>query len=195
MTPGEPRPTLFGRVMDVVVAALNALGTGWIFVIMILINADVLLRYLFNSPIRGVPLIITLSIIAIVFLQLPDALRAKRVTRNDAVIGNILIRRPRFGHLVQSVYHFAGFFLMGLLFFYLFPFFVKDWESDAYSGNRGDFTFPHWPIKLVILIGAAACGIQFLRHVWQDIRTARGAPPVGAPQVGTPPARDSSKDH
>ena len=184
MTPGERTPTLFGRVMDIVVAVLNALGTGWIFAIMILINADVLLRYLFNSPIRGVPLIITLSIIAIVFLQLPDALRARRVTRNDAVIGNLLRSRPRFGHLVQSVYHAAGFAVMALLFVYLFPFFVKDWESDAYSGNRGDFTFPHWPIKLVILVGAAACGLQFLRHVWHDIRIARSSPRAG----------DSSKD-
>src|SRR5690606_11928089 len=124
---------------DAAVAALNALGTGWIFVIMVLINADVLSRYLFNSPIRGVPLVITMSIIAIVFLQLPDALRARRVTRNDAVIGNLLNRRPRFGHVVQSIYHLAGFALMALLFHYTLPFFLKDWESNAYSGNRGDF--------------------------------------------------------
>jgi TRAP-type mannitol/chloroaromatic compound transport system permease small subunit len=181
MTPGDRTPTVLGRLMDGAVAVLNALGTGWIFVIMILINADVLGRYLFNSPIRGVPLVITLSIIAIVFLQLPDALRAGRVTRNDAVIGNILIRRPRFGHLVQSIYHLAGVAVMVLLFVYTWPFFVKDWESDAYTGNRGDFTFPHWPIKLLILVGAAACGVQFLRLCWRDIRIARGAAHGAAP--------------
>jgi TRAP-type mannitol/chloroaromatic compound transport system permease small subunit len=181
MTPGGRSSTLFGRLMDVVVAMLNALGTGWIFFIMVLINADVLLRYLFNSPIRGVPLVITLSIIAIVFLQLPDALRAGRVTRNDAVIGNVLKRRPRLGHYVQSIYHLAGFAVMALLFVYLLPFFVKDWTSNAYSGNRGDFTFPHWPIKLVILVGAAACGVQFLRLFWKDIRIARSTAPGAAP--------------
>jgi TRAP-type mannitol/chloroaromatic compound transport system permease small subunit len=175
MTDADRRTTVLGRLMDVVVGVLNALGTGWIFVIMVLINADVVGRYLFNSPIRGVPLVITLSIIAIVFLQLPDALRAGRVTRNDAVIGNVLKRRPRLGHIVQSIYHLAGFLVMALLFRYIWPFFVKDWASDAYSGNRGDFTFPHWPIKLLILVGAAACGLQFLRLCWKDIRIARAA--------------------
>ena len=173
MTPGERKTTVTGRLMDGVVAVLNALGTGWIFVIMILINADVFFRYLFNSPIRGVPLVITLSIIAIVFLQLPDALRARRVTRNDAVIGNLLKARPRLGHLVQCVYHFAGFGVMLTLLIFIYPFFIKDWESGSYSGNRGDFTFPHWPIKLVIVIGAAACALQFLRLCWHDIRVAR----------------------
>src|SRR5690606_544458 len=109
MTSAGRRRGVPGRLVDGAVAILNALGTGWIFVIMILINADVFSRYLFNSPFSGVPLIITLSIIAIVFLQLPDALRERRLTRNDAVIGNLLKRRPRLGHMVQSVYHFAGF--------------------------------------------------------------------------------------
>ena len=49
---------------------------------MVLINIDVFSRYLFNAPVTGVPLVITLSIIAIVFLQLAAALRGGRVTRS-----------------------------------------------------------------------------------------------------------------
>ena len=42
-------------VFDGLVSALNAIGTGWIFVIMVLINSDVWSRALFNRPISGIP--------------------------------------------------------------------------------------------------------------------------------------------
>ena len=67
-------PSALARNFGHILSGLNGLGTAWIFVMMVLINADVIGRAVFNAPIRGVPLIISLSIIAIVFLQLHDAL-------------------------------------------------------------------------------------------------------------------------
>ena len=64
---------------------MNAIGTLWIFGLMVLIGADVLGRELFNSPIRGVTEIVSLSIVAIVFLQLAHTLWVKRITRNEAL--------------------------------------------------------------------------------------------------------------
>ena len=97
---------------DVMVTTLNTLGTAWIFVMMMLIVIDVGMRAFFNSPIRGVPLIITMSIVAVVFLQLADALRAGRLTRSDVLIGKLLNTRPVLGHWMQAVFHFAGVVLM-----------------------------------------------------------------------------------
>ena len=51
------------------------MGTIWIFVIMILINLDVFSRFLFNAPVKGVPLAVTMLIVPIIFLQMSDALR------------------------------------------------------------------------------------------------------------------------
>ena len=61
MSVGRPRSSValavrsLGTAFDALISALNAVGTVWIFVIMILINADVFARFLFNHPINGVP--------------------------------------------------------------------------------------------------------------------------------------------
>ena len=91
-------------VFDAVVSVLNAIGTAWIFVIMLCINADVWSRATFNLPISGIPLIIEMSIIAIVFLQRTAALRGGRMTRSDVLIGRVLKSRPQLGHSLQSIY-------------------------------------------------------------------------------------------
>ncbi len=163
-----------GRAFNVLVSAFNGIGTVWIFAIMVLINLDVFSRFLFNAPVKGVPLAVTMSIIAIVFLQLSDALRVGRLTRSDVMIGRLLTRRPTVGHVLQLIYNALGVFLMAVIFWYTVPFLLKAWASQSYAGNEGEFTVPEWPVKLVILIGSSVCCIQFIRHVWQDIRYLRG---------------------
>jgi C4-dicarboxylate transporter DctM subunit len=155
-------PSALVRNFGHVLSGLNGLGTVWIFVMMVLINADVLGRALFNAPLRGVPLIISLSIIAIVFLQLPDALRIGRVTRNEVVLSRLQTRRSPWYHRLQAVFHLCGVAMMIVIIVAGWPLLEKAWQSKAYFGNLGDFTFAEWPIKLVVLIGALAAGAQFL---------------------------------
>ncbi len=171
---GNSRANIAGDLFTKLVSGLNGVGSAWIFVMMILINLDVFMRYLFNSPVRGVPLVITMSIIGIVFLQMSDALRAGRFTRSDVMIGTLLRRRPRVGHWLQLSYNAMGVILMVVLFVYSVPFLEKAWLSQSYAGNEGDFTLPEWPVKLVILIGSSCCAVQFARHLWQDARFLRG---------------------
>ncbi len=159
-----------GRWLDVIVTTLNTLGTAWIFVMMMLIVIDVGMRAFFDSPVRGVPLIITMSIVAIVFLQLADALRAGRLTRSDVLIGKLLNTRPVLGHWMQAVFHFAGVVLMVVLVRFSTPLLEKAWRLNSYDGTEGDFTFPEWPIKAVVVVGAGVCAIQFLRLFIADLR-------------------------
>ncbi|MPZ56992.1 MAG: TRAP transporter large permease subunit [Rhizobiales bacterium] len=175
---GRPARAL-GRAFDILINALNAVGTVWIFVIMVLINADVFARYLFNRPLNGVPLIIELSIVAIVFLQLAAALREGRMTRSDVLIGRLLTRRPQLGLSLQAIYHALGAVLMGILFFYSAPLFEKAWRRETYTGVEGDFTLQVWPLKLIILLGVAVCGVQFLRHVGLDLKGIGAAARAG----------------
>ncbi len=181
--PGKARPgatergglvTIVGEQFTRLVVALNGIGTGWIFVMMILVCLDVSMRTLFNSPVKAVPLIITMSIIGIVFLQMSDALRAGRFTRSDVMIAPLLRNRPRIGHLLQMSYNAMGVFVMMVIFIYTIPFLEKTFANKAYLGNEGEFTLLEWPLKVVILIGSSCCAIQFARHMWQDIRFLRG---------------------
>ena len=176
-----------GRLFDGLISVTNAIGTAWIFVLMLLINSDVFMRYLFNRPVTGVPLVISMSIIGIVFLQLPDALKNGRFIRNNAVLGRMLEHRPKVGHWMETVYNFAGFVFMAILVWYEWPFLVANWTEATYAGNEGDFTLPIWPLTLIVEIGAACCALQYLRHMWRDIRYLRGDLSAAEPALTSEP--------
>jgi TRAP-type mannitol/chloroaromatic compound transport system permease small subunit len=163
-----------GRVFDGLISAINAVGTAWIFVLMLLINSDVFMRYLFNAPLNGVPLAISMSIVGIVFLQLPDALRNGRFIRNDALIGRMLEERPVIGHVMETVYNLAGFVFMSVLAWYVWPLLVLNWRQDNYAGTEGEFTLPVWPFLLLTMIGAVCCAVQYLRQTRRDLRYLGG---------------------
>ena len=84
---------------------------------MILMTADVFGRNLFNTPIRGVIEIVSLSIVSIVFIQLADTLRTGKFTRADAVLGALLLQRPTLGRFLQGVFHLAGAALLATMCF------------------------------------------------------------------------------
>jgi TRAP-type C4-dicarboxylate transport system permease small subunit len=47
----------------------NMLGTGVLFVLVVIMNSDVVARGIFHAPIRGVTEIVIFSLVLIVFLQ------------------------------------------------------------------------------------------------------------------------------
>ena len=102
--PGNP----LSRGFSSLAAGLNSIGTAWIFALMVLINVDVLSRYLFNAPIQGVAEVVELSIVGIVFLQISDAVRAGRLTRSDGLYRQILMRRPIVGYALGALFDLAG---------------------------------------------------------------------------------------
>lgn len=157
---------MFSRLLG----AMNALGTVWIFLLMVLINSDILGRELFSSPVRGTTELLALSIVGIVFLQLGHALMSGRMTRSDMLIENLLIARPRAGRALQGMFNLLGVVFLVIIFWGSLALFEDALEIGEYVGAAGDFTAPTWPIRLLILIGAAATGLQYLIMAWQDFR-------------------------
>jgi TRAP-type mannitol/chloroaromatic compound transport system permease small subunit len=150
--------------------AMNALGTVWIFLLMVLINSDILGRELFSAPVRGTTELLSLSIVGIVFLQLGHALMSGRMTRSDMVIENLLVYQPRAGRGLQGVFNILGAVFLAIIFWGSIDPFLEAIEIGEYVGAAGDFTAPTWPIRLLILIGSAATGVQYLIMAWQDFR-------------------------
>lgn len=157
---------MFSRLLG----AMNALGTVWIFLLMVLINSDILGRELFSAPVRGTTELLALSIVGIVFLQLGHALMSGRMTRSDMLIENLLIARPRAGRALQGIFNLLGVVFLVIIFWGSLALFEEAIEIGEYVGAAGDFTAPTWPIRLLILIGAAATGLQYLIMAWQDFR-------------------------
>ena len=137
---------------------------------MVLINVDVLARYLFNAPIQGVAEIVELSIVGIVFLQISDAVRAGRLTRSDGMYRQILARRPKLGYWLGVVFDVAGALFFVTILLGALPRLVEAYERDYFAGNVGLFTVPVWPIRLILVIGCIVVAIQFLVLAWRNLQ-------------------------
>lgn len=152
---------------------MNAAGTIWIFLLMLLIVADIAGRGLFNAPIPGVTEIVSLSIVGIVFLQIASTLRVGRLTRSDAALGRWRQTRPALAKAVELTSFGLGAALLGILAHASWPAFVRAWERDEYVGAIGYFTAPTWPIRFVVFFGSVMLALQFLIEF---VRHARAAP-------------------
>ncbi len=150
------------RVFGALVSGMNAAGSCWIVVLMLLINVEAISRSAFNQPIIGVIEMIEISVIGIVFMQLADALRRGVLTRSDGLFNQVMRRKPAAGHVMAVVTYLSGALFMGLIIWGSVPFFIQAWEKDWYIGVEGMFTAPVWPIALIIVIGVAVTMVQFV---------------------------------
>jgi TRAP-type C4-dicarboxylate transport system permease small subunit len=160
---------MISRVFSQFVALLNSAGGVLIFGLVVMINVDIFSRFLFNSPIDGVTELVELSIVAIVFLQLADAVRNGRLTRSDGLYDKIREKHPRVGHAMGLFFDLAGAAFFGTLLAGSIPRFIDAWERGYYSGNKGIVVIPVWPVRLIIVIGAVTVILVFLGLVRRHI--------------------------
>jgi TRAP-type mannitol/chloroaromatic compound transport system permease small subunit len=168
--PGEtlkpPRRLSFESVISV----MNSIGTAWVFVLLVIINLDIGGRVFFNSPLRGVPEIVAMSIVACVFLQIAHTLKVGRLTRSDILLNALQRRLPKVRQFCEGIYHLVGACLLIILFSASIPLFTRAWQINEYVGAEGDFMAPVWPVKLIILIGCVAGSLQFLLMAARNFR-------------------------
>ncbi|OVZ62228.1 MULTISPECIES: TRAP transporter small permease subunit [unclassified Pigmentiphaga] len=155
--PPSDHPLL--RILDACTAALNAVGTLLIVGVMVAINSDIVGRAFFGHPISGVPEMVSMSIVAIVFLQVAHSLRLGGLTRAEVLLDK-LAPRGRAG--LEALYCLIGAAFCAVLFNGLVPLFERAWTRDLFVGAIGDFTAPIWPVRLIMLVGTVALGLQFL---------------------------------
>ena len=161
------------RAFAGLVAGLNSMGTAWIFALMLIINVDVLSRYLFNAPIQGVAEIVELSIVGIVFLQISDAVRAGRLTRSDGLFQQIMKRRPVLAHSMGAVFDLAGTMFFVFILFGAVPRLIEAYERGYFAGNEGLFVVQVWPIRLILVIGCIVVAIQFALLALRNVRAVQ----------------------
>lgn len=151
------------------VFSLNSIGTAWIFLIMLLINADVLMRFLFKKPIDGVTEMVSLSIVGIVFLQLSDAVRVGRLTRSDGFFNQVVEKKPRIGAILSVIFDIAGVIFFSVILTGAVPFFIDAWVGGYFIGTEGIFTFPKWPVRLILVISCFTVILVFLFKIYKDV--------------------------
>ena len=168
------------------IALLSAIGTVWIFFLMVLILIDVIGRGAFNTPLIGVPEMVRFSIVGIVFLQLPQTLRTGGLTRSDVLLGKLLERRARLGHALQGAFHLTGLALFIILFVTLWPVMIAAFRAGDFYGAAGVVQIPTGPLFIIIMVGCAAMSLQFLLFAWHDLAVALGLGGGAAPRDSSP---------
>ncbi len=172
--PGRPAggSSWFGRFTQ----TLNVIGTILILVMAVAVNADVVGRGGFNSPIAGVTEFIGLSIVAVVFLQMANTLREERHVSNDVFIRLAGEAYPRVVAGLYCSYHLIGAGLMFIVVIYVWPILRQNYEGGYFAGTAGVVQIPIWPFMAIVVLGAATTTIQFLIDSWtQFMRAWRGA--------------------
>jgi TRAP-type C4-dicarboxylate transport system permease small subunit len=172
--PGADAPATgaVDRAFGWVCSVLNAMGTVLIAFIMVVVNADVIGRYVFNKPITGVTEMVIASIAAIVFLQFADTLRAGRVIQADTLLRVLEPRVPRVYHGLQALFALLGAATFSVILYATIPFLQRALASGDAYGNPAVFSLPKWPVRMIMIIGCAAMLLQFLLLAW---RHAQGA--------------------
>jgi len=169
---GRPQPCGFHRLTG----AMNAIGTAWIIVLMVLLNADVIGRDVFGTPVRGVTEIVSMSIVGIVFLQLSDTLHAGKFTRAEVLLGYLQRRHRRLARALQGFYHLVGAALLAVICWASWGPLVEAVKIGEYVGAVGDFMAPMWPVRLIIVFGSACAALSFLFLAWDDFKAAGTTP-------------------
>jgi TRAP-type C4-dicarboxylate transport system permease small subunit len=153
--------------------ALAAVGTVWIFLIMLLIVADVLGRNFFNSPITGVSEFAARSVASIVFLQLGAAVGSGRMTRSDFVLQWLARRQPAWHTALEVANVVAGGLLFAALAWIAWPELTRAIDSSEFMGVQGVFTMVTWPFRALIVLGAAFAALCYFTCIPSLLRAGK----------------------
>ncbi|NKC14429.1 MAG: TRAP transporter small permease subunit [Gammaproteobacteria bacterium] len=161
----------------------NAIGTLMVLVLVLVITFDVIARSVFNAPFLGAVEVVQFSLVFIVFAQLPDVVRAGRLTRSDGLLILLGGRAPRLQRCLHRCIDTLAGALMAVIAIAIWPEFIAAYQADDYFGTPGIFTAPWWPLKGVIFVSACLCAALFA------LRVVLG--PDMAPTPGEPGGQES----
>ena len=152
---------------------MNGAGAVWVFALTFLICADIAGRELLDSPIMGVPELVSLSLVACVFLQAAYAVHESRLTRAEVLIVRLEQQSPAVGQAWQAQLAGVGVVLFALIAAGMWPDFVRAFRTSEFAGVEGLFKVVVWPIKLIVFLGASVAAIEYFRQRFVASRKAR----------------------
>ena len=153
------------RLLATVVLALGVAGMAWILVLMVVMNVDIVGRYLFNEPLTGAPEFVTGSVSALVFLLLPQTVLAGRVTQVTLFLDLLRARAPSAALALDRFYLVMGAVVYAGLAWWMFPKMLQAQRSGAFVGAEGIFRFPEWPVFAIICLGALIAALSCLARL------------------------------
>jgi len=143
-----------------VVRGLLAAAAVLIFCLGFLVCADVFGRAIFNSPVKGTPELVSMSIVIICFLLAGYAVQSGSMIYTDAVVGMFGFRGLAFAQLLSAV--------LGIAFFVFIVWgsyepMLHAIRSGEYEGE-GALRVPAWPARVAVVVGSVLVIASYVLH-------------------------------
>jgi tripartite ATP-independent transporter DctM subunit len=132
-----------------------------------LVALDVVMRYIFNSPIRGAWEIVELSLVVVVFTSIAYAYTMNMHVNIDILLLHLSDKTKL---ILNSTTSFLGLCLFVLFVWYSFADFLKKIEIHMESMILG---LPHYPFALLVPIGCLLLCFMLFRTLLKNIVEAR----------------------
>jgi TRAP-type C4-dicarboxylate transport system permease small subunit len=128
------------------------------FLLSFVVVADVIGRVAFNSPLKGTPEMVSISIVMICFLQAGYAVRSGGMINVDF----LLVRMPpRMQSYVMAVGALFGLGFFGLVCWGAIDPAIHAWASNEFEGE-GALRVPSWPARFIVVIGTFLAALSYL---------------------------------
>ncbi|MBV0914120.1 TRAP transporter small permease subunit [Anianabacter salinae] len=142
------------RTLIPVEDAANFVAAFFIFALMVLGIAQIVLRTVFNAPLSGYIDLVELSMAGMAFLGAAYTQRMGAHIRMELLLGNLKGRPLWAAEVVGTL---LSMFVVGVLIYYSFEHFQRSYEL---GDTTIDAEYPVWPSKLVVPV---AFSIWFIR--------------------------------
>lgn len=152
----------FRRRLQAVLDVMAAVGTLWIFALMLMIMTDVMGRNLLQMPVTGVAEIASRSVVAIVFLMLPAAALRGNMIRADFLVTRLVRFFPGFIRTLDWLFCLVGAAIFVLVALSAWPDTADAWHSREFFGVQGVWTLPTFPFRLIIVVSGFATALALL---------------------------------
>lgn len=140
--------------------ALLACAAVIIFLLGFLVCADVFGRALFNSPVKGTPEMVSMSIVIICFLLAGYAVQSGGMIYTDVVSGIFGVRGRAFAQLLSAV---LGITFFGIIVWGSYEPTLHAIVSGEYEGE-GALRVPVWPARSIVVIGSILVVASYALH-------------------------------
>jgi TRAP-type C4-dicarboxylate transport system permease small subunit len=149
---------VFDRISARLVYVLLAVAAVLTFCLSFLVVADVIGRVVFNSPVKGTPEIVSMSIVIICFLLAGYAVQSGSMLHSDILTGLMGWRGPLISALLSGILG-AAFF--GIIVWGGYEPTLHAWTSGEFEGE-GALRIPVWPARVAVMLGSLLVAIIYL---------------------------------
>jgi len=149
---------VLNKVNTVTTRALLVVAGVIIFLLGFLVVGDVVGRAVFNSPVKGTPELVSMSIVIICFLLAAYSVHSGSMIQADILVSAFGNRGRAFAHILSAT---LGILFFGLIVWGSFDPTAHAWFDGEYEGE-GALRVPVWPARVIILLGSALVVLTYL---------------------------------